>query len=227
MRQWIATICLLVLGSFTQAQAATVLVVGDSISAAFGLETQEGWVTLLEERLLEHNPEFKVVNASISGETTGGGLARFPQLLTEHQPDYVIIELGGNDGLRGLSLTQMSSNLTGMVQQAKQQGAVVLLLGMRLPGNYGQRYTEAFYNVYQQIAEREVAVGDDTAGRAAGQCLRRRQHAGRAPAGVIVVEIVLSFRLPTKRFTVTNLLDILESAGNAAIAVAVKYIERE
>ena len=161
MRQWIATMCLLVLGSFGQAQAATVLVVGDSISAAFGLETQEGWVTLLEERLLEHNPEFNVVNASISGETTGGGLARFPQLLTEHQPDYVIIELGGNDGLRGLSLTQMSSNLTRMVQQAKQQDAVVLLLGMRLPGNYGQRYTEAFYNVYQQIAEQEnVAVVD-------------------------------------------------------------------
>lgn len=161
MRQWIATMCLLVLGSFGQAQAATVLVVGDSISAAFGLETQEGWVTLLEERLLEHNPEFKVVNASISGETTGGGLARFPQLLSEHQPDYVIIELGGNDGLRGLSLTQMSSNLTRMVQQAKQQDAVVLLLGMRLPGNYGQRYTEAFYNVYQQIAEQEdVAVVD-------------------------------------------------------------------
>lgn len=161
MRQWIATMCLLVLGSIGQAQAATVLVVGDSISAAFGLETQEGWVTLLEERLLEHNPEFKVVNASISGETTGGGLARFPQLLTEHQPNYVIIELGGNDGLRGLSLTQMSSNLTRMVQQAKQQGAVVLLLGMRLPGNYGQRYTQAFYNVYQQIAEQEdVAVVD-------------------------------------------------------------------
>ena len=161
MRQWIATMCLLVLGSFGPAQAATVLVVGDSISAASGLETQEGWVTLLEERLREHNPEFKVVNASISGETTGGGLARFPQLLSEHQPDYVIIELGGNDGLRGLSLTQMSSNLTRMVQQAKQQDAVVLLLGMRLPGNYGQRYTEAFYNVYQQIAEQEnVAVVD-------------------------------------------------------------------
>ena len=161
MRQWIATMCLLVLCSIGQAQAATVLVVGDSISAAFGLETQEGWVTLLEERLREHNPEFKVVNASISGETTGGGLARFPQLLSEHQPDYVIIELGGNDGLRGLSLTQMSSNLTSMVQQAKQQDAVVLLLGMRLPGNYGQRYTEAFYNVYQQIAEQEnVAVVD-------------------------------------------------------------------
>ena len=161
MRQWIATIGLLVLCSIGQVQAATVLVVGDSISAAFGLETQEGWVALLQQRLLVRDAEFNVVNASISGETTGGGLARFPQLLVEHQPDYVIIELGGNDGLRGLSLAQMSSNLTHMVQQAKQQDTTVLLLGMRLPGNYGQRYTEAFYNVYQQIAEQEkVAVVD-------------------------------------------------------------------
>ncbi|MDY0250891.1 MAG: arylesterase [Pseudomonas sp.] len=155
MRQWIATICLFVLCSISQVQAATVLVVGDSISAAFGLETQHGWVALLQARLLEHNAEFKVVNASISGETSGGGLARFPDLLVQYQPDYVIVELGGNDGLRGLSLTQMSANLTDMVQQAKQQGASVLLLGMRLPGNYGRRYTEAFYNVYQQIAEQE------------------------------------------------------------------------
>ncbi len=155
MRQWIATICLMVLCSIGQAQAATVLVVGDSISAAFGLETQHGWVALLQERLLENNTDIKVMNASISGETTGGGLSRFPDLLGQHQPEYVIIELGGNDGLRGLSLKQMSANLTSMVQQAKQQGAAVLLLGMRLPGNYGQRYTDAFYNVYQQVAEQE------------------------------------------------------------------------
>lgn len=155
MRQWIATICLMVLCSIGQAQAATVLVVGDSISAAFGLETQHGWVALLQERLLENNTDIKVMNASISGETTGGGLSRFPDLLVQHQPEYVIIELGGNDGLRGLSLKQMSANLTSMVQQAKQQGAAVLLLGMRLPGNYGQRYTDAFYNVYQQVAEQE------------------------------------------------------------------------
>ena len=161
MRQWIATICLLVLCSVGTAQAATVLVVGDSISAAYGLETQQGWVALLQERLQQTQTELKVVNASISGETTGGGLARFSGLLTQHQPDYVIIELGGNDGLRGLSLKQMKANLSSMVQQAKQQEAAVLLLGMRLPGNYGRRYTEGFYQVYQHVAEQEqVAVVD-------------------------------------------------------------------
>ena len=161
MRQWIATICLIVLCSMAQAQSATVLVVGDSISAAFGLETQEGWVALLQQRLSEADVAIEVVNASISGETTGGGLARFPDLLAQHQPRYVIIELGGNDGLRGLSLSHMTANLTSMVRKAKQQQAAVLLLGMRLPGNYGRRYTEAFYNVYQRIAEQEqVALVD-------------------------------------------------------------------
>ncbi|MDD2222983.1 MAG: arylesterase [Pseudomonas sp.] len=161
MRQWIATICLLVLCSVAHAQAATVLVVGDSISAAYGLETQRGWVALLQERLQEHNADFNVVNSSISGDTSAAGLARFPDLLTQHQPDYVVIELGGNDGLRGLSLTHLAMNLTTMVQRAKQHNAAVLLLGMRLPSNYGARYTEAFYNVYQQIAEQEkVALVD-------------------------------------------------------------------
>ena len=161
MRQWIATICLIVLSAMTQVQAATVLVIGDSISAAFGLETKEGWVALLQQRLNEVDTEVEVVNASISGETTGGGLARFPGLLAQHQPEYVIIELGGNDGLRGLSLSHMAANLTSMVRKAKQQEATVLLLGMRLPSNYGQRYTEAFYNVYQSIAEQEqVALVD-------------------------------------------------------------------
>ena len=155
MRRWIATIGLIVLCSVAQVQAATVLVVGDSISAAFGLETQQGWVALLEERLAEQSSEFTVVNAAISGETTAGGLARFPDLLEEHQPDYVIIELGGNDGLRGLALTHIANNLTSMVRQAKEQGAAVLLLGMRLPGNYGKLYTTAFFNVYQHIAEKE------------------------------------------------------------------------
>ena len=147
MRRWIATIGLIVLCSVAQVQAATVLVVGDSISAAFGLETQQGWVALLEQRLTEQSSEFTVVNAAISGETTAGGLARFPDLLEEHQPDYVIIELGGNDGLRGLALTHIANNLTSMVRQAKEQGAAVLLLGMRLPGNYGKLYTTAFFNV--------------------------------------------------------------------------------
>ncbi len=161
MRQWIATICLIVLCSTAQAQAATILVVGDSISAAYGLETEQGWVALLQQRLQEADAEITVVNASISGETTGGGLARFPDLLAQHQPEYVIIELGGNDGLRGLPIAHMTANLTTMVRKAKEQDAAVLLLGMRLPSNYGQRYTEAFYNVYQGIAEQEqVALVD-------------------------------------------------------------------
>lgn len=161
MRQWVVTIGLIVLCAVAQVQAATVLVVGDSISAAFGLETQQGWVALLQEQLTKKSTDFRVVNASISGDTTAGGLARLPSLMAEQQPDYVIIELGGNDGLRGLSLQSMHTNLSQMVQQAKQQGAVVLLLGMRLPGNYGRRYTEAFYNVYQQVAEQEqVALVD-------------------------------------------------------------------
>lgn len=161
MRQWVVTIGLIVLCAVAQVQAATVLVVGDSISAAFGLETQQGWVALLQEQLTKKSTDFRVVNASISGDTTAGGLARLPSLMAEQQPDYVIIELGGNDGLRGLSLQSMHTNLSQMVQQVKQQGAVVLLLGMRLPGNYGRRYTEAFYNVYQQVAEQEqVALVD-------------------------------------------------------------------
>ncbi len=161
MRQWIATIGLIVLCVTAQVQAATVLVVGDSISAAFGLETQQGWVALLQQRLQEQKSDLQVVNASISGDTTAGGLARFPDLLAQHKPEYVIIELGGNDGLRGLSLKHMAVNLTTMVQKAQHSDAQVLLLGMRLPSNYGRRYTEAFYNVYQNIAQQEqVALVD-------------------------------------------------------------------
>ncbi len=161
MRQWIATIGLIVLCVTAQVQAATVLVVGDSISAAFGLETQQGWVALLQQRLQEQKSDLQVVNASISGDTTAGGLARFPDLLAQHKPEYVIIELGGNDGLRGLSLKHMAVNLTTMVQKAQHSDAQVLLLGMRLPSNYGRRYTEAFFNVYQNIAQQErVALVD-------------------------------------------------------------------
>lgn len=161
MRQLIATICLVGLCFITQVQAATVLVMGDSISAAFGLETQQGWVALLNDKLTTKSTEFKVVNASVSGETTAGGLARFPDLLRKHQPQIVIIELGGNDGLRGLSLEYMAHNLTTMLQQAQEQDATVLLLGMRLPGNYGRRYTEAFYQVYQDVAKQHnVALVD-------------------------------------------------------------------
>lgn len=143
------------------AQAQSLLVVGDSISAAYGLDTRLGWVALLQQRLDEKGLSYQVVNASISGDTTAGGRSRLPALLEQHQPALVIIELGGNDGLRGLSLTAMQDNLAAMIAQAQAQGARVLLLGMRIPPNYGPRYSEGFYQVYQQLAaEQPVALVD-------------------------------------------------------------------
>jgi acyl-CoA thioesterase-1 len=141
------------------ALADTVLVVGDSISAAFGLDTRQGWVALLEKRLAEQGYEHQVVNASISGDTSAGGAARLPRLLAEHQPNLVILELGGNDGLRGQAPAQLQQNLASMIKQAQKTGAKVLLLGMRLPPNYGVRYTTAFAQVFASLAqEQQVAL---------------------------------------------------------------------
>lgn len=134
------------------AMAANVLVVGDSISAAFGLDTRQGWVALLEKRMQESGFEHTLVNASISGETSAGGLARLPGLLAEHHPQLVIIELGGNDGLRGQPPAQLQQNLASMVDLSRATGANVLLLGMRLPPNYGKRYTDAFASVFSDLA---------------------------------------------------------------------------
>lgn len=128
------------------------LVVGDSISAAFGLDTTQGWVALLQKRLDQQGKSIRVVNASISGDTSAGGLARLPVLLAEHRPALVMIELGGNDGLRGTPLAQLQQNLANMIAASKSSGAQVLLLGMRLPPNYGKRYTEGFAGVYEQLA---------------------------------------------------------------------------
>lgn len=133
----------------------TLLVVGDSISAAYGLEMERGWVALLQQRLTERGLSYQVVNASISGDTSAGGRNRLPALLQQHQPSVVVIELGGNDGLRGLPLANLQANLRAMVQLAKQQDAQVILLGMRIPPNYGARYTEGFYQVFQKVAEQE------------------------------------------------------------------------
>jgi len=133
--------------------AGTVLVVGDSISAAFGLDTAQGWVALLEKRLAERDRDYQVVNASISGDASAGGLARLPALLDAHRPEVVIIELGGNDGLRGLPPAQLQQNLARMIDSARSRGAQVLLLGMRLPPNYGERYTRAFEAVFSDLAE--------------------------------------------------------------------------
>ncbi|VXC20138.1 multifunctional acyl-CoA thioesterase I and protease I and lysophospholipase L1 [Pseudomonas sp. 8AS] len=137
------------------ALAGNVLVVGDSISAAFGLDTRVGWVALLEKRLAEGGFGRPVINASISGDTSAGGLARLPALLAQHRPELVIIELGGNDGLRGQAPAQLQQNLAAMIDRSREAGAKVLLLGMQLPPNYGQRYTRAFAEVYVQLAEQK------------------------------------------------------------------------
>ncbi len=128
------------------------LVVGDSISAAFGLDTAQGWVALLQKRLDQQGRSIQVVNASISGDTSAGGLARLPALLAKHRPALVMIELGGNDGLRGTPLAQLQQNLADMISASQTSGAQVMLLGMRLPPNYGKRYTEGFAGVYEQLA---------------------------------------------------------------------------
>lgn len=141
------------------AMAGNVLVVGDSISAAFGMDTRQGWVALLEKRLAEGGFTQQVVNASISGDTSAGGLARLPTLLAQHQPELVIIELGGNDGLRGQAPGQLQQNLAAMVDRSRAAGAKVLLLGMQLPPNYGQRYTRAFAAVYENLAtEKQIPL---------------------------------------------------------------------
>ena len=152
MRRWLKCGALALLCWTQGALAGTVLVVGDSISAAFGMDTRVGWVNLLQQRLDSRDSGHRVVNASISGETSSGGAKRLPALLEAHRPQLVVIELGGNDGLRGQPLEQLQQNLAGMVQQSRAAGARVLLLGMRLPPNYGPRYGEAFAGVYRTLA---------------------------------------------------------------------------
>ncbi|MTI63526.1 arylesterase [Methylophaga sp.] len=134
------------------ASASTLLVMGDSLSAAHNMRPEAGWVSLLENQLSETHPEVKVINASVSGETTQGGLARFDKLLSEHQPRWVILELGANDALRGYPLQQTTQNLKTMVEQAHQINAKVLLVGNQIPLNYGKRYTEMFFNLYKNLA---------------------------------------------------------------------------
>lgn len=137
------------------ARAATsVLVLGDSLSAAYGIEQKQGWVSLLRQRLETQADKMDVINASISGETTAGGRARIDDLLKRHNPGIVIVELGGNDGLRGLPVAQMSANLEHIITAAKRSGAKVLLLGMRLPPNYGPAYTQKFHETYLELARR-------------------------------------------------------------------------
>ena len=131
----------------------TILVLGDSLSAAHGIAQNQGWVTLMAQRLAQQSPPWKVINVSISGETTSGGLSRLPALLAAQRPQWVLIELGANDGLRGLPLRIMHQNLQRMIELSQQRGAKVLLIGMMLPPNYGFTYTTPFTAMYQQLAE--------------------------------------------------------------------------
>lgn len=134
--------------------STVVLVLGDSLSAGYGIDPSRGWVALLERRLERRGEGYRVVNASISGDTTRGGVARLPLALDAHRPAVVIVELGGNDGLRGLDVAQMRANLSRMITLSRESGAEVLLVGMRIPPNYGRRYTEAFHAAYGELARK-------------------------------------------------------------------------
>lgn len=136
-----------------------ILVLGDSLSASYGLAPGQGWVALLERRLNRQGYEYRVVNASVSGETTGGGLQRLPRALALHRPAIVIIQLGANDGLRGLPVDELRANLEHMIDLGRRAGARAVLAGIRIPGNYGPRYTEGFFAVYGELARsRDVAL---------------------------------------------------------------------
>ncbi len=160
-------------GFVAPAHAATlqrILVVGDSLSAEYGLARGTGWVALLQKQLSQQKPGVEVINASISGDTTSGGRSRLPALLQKHQPSHVVIELGGNDALRGLPLKMTQDNLQAMTRQAQAVGAQVLLLGMQMPPNYGPDMARQFEAAYAQVAKSQKAalvpfflkgIGDD------------------------------------------------------------------
>lgn len=134
------------------AENSKILVYGDSLSAAYGIPKQQGWVALLQKKLQSEHYRYEVVNASISGETTSGGVSRIASALKQNKPKIVILALGANDGLRGLPITEMTKNLNNIITQSKKTGAKVLLVGMKIPPNYGPKYTESFSQSYRQLS---------------------------------------------------------------------------
>jgi len=154
----LATLAVLATANPVAAKPAQILVVGDSLSAGYGLSSGEGWVDLLTKKLAREKIAAQVINASISGDTTAGGLARLPALLVKHKPTLVVIELGGNDGLRGSPVAAAKANLMKMAELAKASGAKVLVVGMRMPPNFGPSYTAQFEAMYAEVAK---AVGTD------------------------------------------------------------------
>jgi acyl-CoA thioesterase-1 len=137
-----------------QAESSVIVVLGDSLSAAYGMEISESWPSLLQARLGEHGYAYRVFNSSITGDTTQGGLARLPRLLEKHGPAVLILELGGNDGLRGLPLEVTRANLSSMIEQSQAAGTAVILAEMRIPPNYGRSYTEKFNAMYTDLTEK-------------------------------------------------------------------------
>ena len=159
MKRLLAFFVLIVASAAARAEAPVILVFGDSISTGYGLRPEQGWVELLKTRLKSQGYGDQVVNASVSGETTAGGLARLPRALELHHPSIVILELGGNDGLRGLPIAQMRANMTQMAALSTAAGAKVLLLGMRMPPNYGPEYTKQFAMVFSDLAsEKKISL---------------------------------------------------------------------
>lgn len=147
---FLLSLCLIPLG----VSAKTIMILGDSLSAGYGIQPQQGWVHLLQKRLEQQYPkQHKVVNASVSGETTSGALARLPKLLQTHRPDLVVIELGGNDGLRGQPPQMIQKNLTSLIQQSQKAKAKVIVFGIKMPPNYGQAYSKAFENNYKVVSQ--------------------------------------------------------------------------
>lgn len=141
--------------SLSAPKTCKILVMGDSLSAAYGLAKEQGWVTLMEGRLAQKFPKCSVVNASVSGETTAGGKTRLPALLKTHQPSHMILELGANDGLRGLPVQAMHDNLTAMTVMARRATAQTILVGMQIPPNYGQNYSKKFAETFTQISRKQ------------------------------------------------------------------------
>lgn len=149
----LACLCLL-FSLLPYAHASNILVVGDSLSAAHQIPIASGWVRIIENRIKEQYPDYKVINASISGDTTANGLQRFPTTLEQFPPSIVIIELGGNDGLRGLPLADIEKNLSTLIELAQQKKAKILLIGIHLPPNYGAQYTKGFADIYPRLSEK-------------------------------------------------------------------------
>ncbi len=152
---FIRRLCCLFILLGANTYGSTLLVLGDSLSAGYGVNQESGWVALLRD---DFSDRHQIINGSISGDTTGGGLNRLPLLLEKFSPDYVLLELGGNDGLRGQPLNLMKRNLQAMIKLCRQAGAEPVLFGMRLPPNYGRRYSDAFAAVYPQLSDEEQVV---------------------------------------------------------------------